>query len=342
MSGITINAGWFNSDTKMSGDGTAQIGGTKFPKSISAAGMNIQNDPIEERKKQGQKMAWKVVSDAWKSDQSVEQSIDGRREHYSQMSDLRDESTKELKGILDDEKSLQQEYNVADDSKEQQDLELLKKEQDVKNGVVSTGLTKEEIDKLAQIHSEPLTEYQERALDLNDRAAVQKINIRDANAAMRDDVSDIAAIKQESLKSHGMVDAQKSAEDIMAAVNDDIISMSMQDAMENIDEKMEEVQEKAEENAEKKEEKDEQIEERKLEQKIKEAIAEGSKEALDEAKAEERRSESQDMELGDIMQMTENDAAATVSQTSDSLAEIKSNMKLLEADLKGIKVDEQA
>jgi hypothetical protein len=105
---------------------------------------------------------------------------------------------------------------------------------------------------------------------------------------------------------------------------------------------MEEVQEKAEENAEKKEEKDEQIEERKLEQKIKEAIAEGSKEALEEAKAEERRSESQDMELGDIMQMTENDATATVSQTSDSLAEIKSNMKLLEADLKGIKVDEQA
>jgi hypothetical protein len=342
MSSITINAGWINSDTQAAGDSKAQIGGVKLPKSISAAGMNIQNDPIEERKKQGQKMAWKVVSDAWKSDQSVEQSIEGRREHYSQMSALRDAATEELKTISESEKSLQQEYNVSDDSKEQQDLELLKKEQDVKNGVSSAGLTKDEMDKLAQIHSEPLTEYQERALDLNDRAAVQKINIRDANAAMRDDVSDVAAIKQERLKSHGMVDAQNSAEEIMAAVNDDIISMSMQDAMENIDEQMEVVQEKAKENADEKEEKEEQIEEHRLEQKVKEAIAEGSKEAVEEAKAEERRNDSQDMELGDMMQMTGNDADVTVSRTTDSLTEIKSNMKLLEADLKGIKVDEQA
>jgi hypothetical protein len=40
--------------------------------------------------------------------------------------------------------------------------------------------------------------------------------------------------------------------------------------------------------------------------------------------------------------MTDKGAAKSVNQTSDNLAEIKSNMKLLEADLMGIKVDEEA
>ena len=80
--------------------------------------------------------------------------------------------------------ALREQCGVDADSQEQQDLLLLEKEQDYKNGVLDEGLTDEEYDRLAEIHKKPLTGYQKQALELNNYAAGHKREIRRADYGM--------------------------------------------------------------------------------------------------------------------------------------------------------------
>jgi hypothetical protein len=216
------------------------------------------------------------------------------------------------------------------------------REQDVKNGVDRRQLTAEEQKRLAEIHRKSLTEYQERELELNDRADHFKLEMRDAELSLRDDTSDIRQIKQESLKSHAMVDAQKNADEIMGAAYADIMNMAVQDAVEQIDEQMEEVQEKAKKAAEEQEEREDRLEEQKLQQAVEEALVKKTSEAVEEAKTLERRNETPDMQVSEMLQIAQNDTDKQTGEVAGSLSDIKNSMKLLEADLKGIKVDEEA
>lgn len=329
-SGNVVNASERSADRK-------DAANTK--RNVFAGNLNLVNDPVAQRRREAQEKAWKVVSNAWKNDQSVDDSIQARREHYAQMEQLRKEAMDGLSDVNDDEKVLQELYNVADDSEEQQDLELLKKEQDIKNGVLHTGLSDEERKRLQEIHEKPLTEYQTRALELNDRAGNYKRQIEDADRRMRDDTSDISRISLERLKSNPVLEAQKAAEEILDAANEDIKGMLVQDAVDHLDEKMEEAEEKADEIMEEKEEREEQQEELKLKRAVQKALMEGTKEAVEKAKAIERRNEAPDIEVSDMVDIAKgNDVTKDVGQ---SLDDIKSSMKVLEADLKGIKVDEE-
>lgn len=308
-------------------------------KTLFAGDINLTNDPIEQRKKMAQKQALKVVRNAWEADQSVNQSIEDRREHYNQMKALKDEAQKEITSLLEEEKILQEQYGVADDSKEQQDLELLKKYQDYKNGVATKPLSKEEIEKVGVLQEQQLTEYQQRALELNDCAGKFKRDVRDARNAMKDDVNDIKSILLEKLKSNPMLDAKEAAEEILAAANEDILGMVVQDAVDHIDEEMEEQEEATKKAAEEQEEKDEQLEDLKEKRAIEQALIEGTKEAIERAQAEHRRNESPDLNLDELLDVTKMGQQST--DVASSLNDIKSSMNLLEADLMGVKVDEE-
>lgn len=311
----------------------------KSKKNVFAGNLNLVNDPIAQRRKEAKEQAWNVVSNAWKNDQSVDDSIQARRDHYAQMEQLKKEAVDGLADVNEDAEVLQELYNVADDSEEQQDLELLKKEQDFKNGVTHTAPTDEERKRLEKIHEKPLTEYQTRALELNDRAGNYKLQMEDVDRKMQDDTGDIRSIKLERLKSNPMLEAQQAAEEILAAANEDIKGMLVSDAVDHIDEKMEETEEKAEDAMEEKENREEQLEELALKRAVQEALMEGTREAVERAKAMERRSEAPDIEVQDMVDIAKgNHVTKDVGQ---SLDDIKSSMKLLEADLKGIKVDEE-
>ncbi|MGN0350037.1 MAG: HD-GYP domain protein [Roseburia sp.] len=308
-------------------------------KTLFAGDIQLTNDPVEQRKKLAQKQALKVVRDAWENDQTVNQSIEERRSHYYQMKSLNEEAMGKVKRLSKEEQALQEQYGVSDDSKEQQDLELLEKYQDYKNGVTTKALTEEEMERVSELSKEPLTEYQKRALELNAQAGKFKIDARDAKMAMKDDVADVKSILLEKLKSNPMLDAQKTAEEIWEAANADIVSMAVEDAVAYIEEKMEEQEEKAEKSAEKQEEKDEQLEELKEKRALEKALIEKTKEAVERAEAEHRRNESPDLDLEELL-----DATKMNQQSSDvkaSLNEIKNSMNLLEADLMGVKVDEE-
>ncbi len=223
---------------------------------------------------------------------------------------------------------------------EQQDLLLLEKEQDYKNGVLDEGLTDEEYDRLAEIHKKPLTGSQKQALELNNYAAGHKREIRRADYGMTAEKQNVSRIKLERLKTHAMVDAQGAADDIMDAANDEIIGMLVQEVKDQQDEKMDEAKEKADEAMKEKEKREEKLDEMKLERAIERAMIEGTDEAVEEAERIKRQNDSPDIQMTDMVDLA--DSADLKKSVDQNLGDIKSSMKVLEADLKGIKVDEKA
>lgn len=307
-------------------------------KTVFAANLNLANDPIAQKRKEAQEKAFQLVKDAWENDREVEKSVHSIKEHYYGLQKENLDYGKELDDIHEDEKVLQELYGVPEDSREQEDLELLKKRQDYHNRV-GEAPTEEEYKRLAEIDRQGLTEYQQRALGLNGRAGILKKNINDNKDMMQADVSNVKSILLEKLKSDPMQDAQKAAEEINQAANDEIIGMLQQEAIDYIDEKQEEAEEQADKKAEEKEEKEELQEEIELKRAVQEAMIEQTKEAVDRAKTKEQQQDAPDMDFDELLDLTRNNPAA--SDVQQGLADIKNSMKLVEADLKGIKVDEE-
>ena len=198
----------------------------------------------------------------------------------------------------------------------------------------------EEYDRLAEIHKKPLTGYQKQALELNNYAAGHKREIRRADYGMTAEKQNVSRIKLERLKTHAMVDAQGAADDIMDAANDEIIGMLVQEVKDQQDEKMDEAKEKADEAMKEKEKREEKLDEMKLERAIERAMIEGTDEAVEEAERIKRQNDSPDIQMTDMVDLA--DSADLKKSVDQNLGDIKSSMKVLEADLKGIKVDEKA
>ena len=119
----------------------------------------------------------------------------------------------------------------------------------------------------------------------------------------------------------------------------EIIGMAMQQAKDHIDEKMEEAEEKAEEKAEEEEAKEEKLEDLKEIKALQEAIIEGTKEAVAEAEARRQENETPELPLDELIKLTQMNTETGKAQKT--LDEIKYSMALLEADLKGIEIDEE-
>lgn len=342
MENITINAGWINRNAEKAGPAAEnQETNAKQTnrKSVFGGNLNAATDPIAQKRKEAQQKAWNVVQNAWDNDKSVDESIESRMAHQSDMEQRKKEALDGLSDINTDRDVLRKMYEVDGDSQEQKDLEILEKKQDQNNGLEIELWTDEELKRYEEIKDQPRTEYQERMLQLNDQSAQFRLAIEDADKQIMDDTANISAIQKERLKHHPMIDAQKQSDAIKEAANKEIIGMLMDQAKDHIDETMEEIKEKADEAMEKKEEREEKLEELKELRAMQEAIIEGTKEAVEEAKAEQRKNDQPDIEITDMV-----DIARGSSKTGDvqqSLDDIKNSMKVLEADLKGIKVDEE-
>ena len=187
-----------------------------------------------------------------------------------------------------------------------------------------------------------IEESEEERPDLVDQANKFRKDIEDANKQMRDDVSDVKQIRLERLKTHPMVDAEKEADSILDAANDDIKGMLVEDAVDNIDKKQEENEEKAKDASDEKKEKEEQLEAAEEKRAVQEALILRTKEAIEEAKSVQKRNEAPDMEMEDMIDLTKITTSGSGKDVKQSLDDIKSSMKVLEADLKGIKVDQEA
>jgi len=266
---------------------------------------NIANDPLAEKRKEAQEKAWKVVSDAWDADKAVDKSVEDRKNHYNEMLEVIKEAQTHLKDINAQVDTLKEEYGITEETE----------------------------------YKDWPSEYKQRYFELNKQASEFEKKIQDADKLMKDDIADIKAIALERLKSDPMAEAQKTADAIEAAANKEIIGMAMQQAKEHIEEKMEEAKEKAEEKAEEEEAKEEQLEDLQEIKALQEAIIEGTKEAVAEAEARRQENEAPELPLDDLIKLTQMNTETDKAQKS--LDEIKYSMSLLEADLKGIEIDEE-
>ena len=263
------------------------------------------NDPIAEKRKEAQEKAMKVITDAWDSDKAIDKSVQDRKTHYEEMLVKKEEAQSYLNDINQQKEALKEEYGITEET-EFKDMP---------------------------------EEYKQRMLELEDQADAFKVQIYDADKLMKDDIADIKAIALERLKSDPMVDARKTADAIEAAANEEIIGMAMQEAKDHIDEKLEEAEEKAEKKAEEEEVKEEKLEDIREIKALQEAIIEGTKEAVEKAEARRRENEAPEMPIDELIELTKTNTETDKAQKI--LDEIKYSMNLLEADLKGIEVDEE-
>lgn len=300
---------------------------------------NLTGDPIEQRRKQAQQKAFMLVSDVWENDKKTDEGIQTRRDDFLEQLQSKEEAEKQLAKVNQNMKALQEAYGVEDDSQEQKDLLIWEKYYDSQSGVPHEAMTDDEKKRLGELMQQPKTEYQEAALELNNQAGMWKEQIETANNQMTDDIKDITSIRLERLKTHPMVDAQKDADAIMAAANKEILGMLIAEGKEHLDEIREEEQEKAEEKKEEEKTEEERLERVEEKRAIQEALIEGSKEAVAEARAKARENDADDFEFTDIVRQSADTTAS--GGVSKSLEDIKNSMKLLEADLKGIQVDEE-
>lgn len=271
---------------------------------LFAGNMNAKNeDPVEQKRIEARDKAMKVVGDAWNADKEIDKSIQERRDHYQEMLALKNEAQSQINDINNQIDALKKEYGITEDM---------------------------------TVKDWP-SEFKQAYSDLKEPMGELSKQISDAEKLMKDDVADIRMITLERLKSNPMLDAQKTADTINAAADEDIINMVMQDAKEAIEEKTEEAQEKAEEAAEQKEIKEEKLEDIREKRALQEAMIEQTKEAVEKAKAENQEHNTPDIPLEDLMKIAQ--ANNETSKAQKSLKEIKNSMSLLEADLTGIEVD---
>lgn len=262
-----------------------------------------------------QKKAMRVVTSAREGEQRIDDSIETVRERIRVLKGEYEEATRYIEDFHSKMAQAKEDYNIKDDSQEQQDLELMQKVYDAKKDG-SIELTKEELQRFAQME-EP-TEYQKLSMELYKQADYWQEKVKDIKTEMAGDTSAIREVKIERLKSQAMLKAQKAKDELLEAASKEAISMLVEDVKENIDEKAEEVQEAVEEKKEEKAEQEEQIK-----------------------AAKENKTEAAEKGRENVQNLTEQ-AVKSEKITKDMDEEIQKFLeeeKLLEEDLKGLMVD---
>lgn len=338
--------------------------------SINLGGLKGGMDSVLHRKQLARKKALKFISDAWAGDKKIDQDLDKQREHRKSVQAERQEYESLVRACREKKASLKEEYGVADDSQEQQDLEFLEMvderrrfpaipkpdgEEALQEGEEpedpmerlrreSLGLSKDEYARLKDLESKPLTDYQRRCRELD---ADMEIFSRRAEAKEAEEagiVSSIRDMRVERLKHHGMEEAQKEAEEINAAASKEVIGMLIGEAQDHVDETLEEKWEAAKEKAEEKEEQEEKLEESKKEKEQQQEQLELKRQENKEKQESRTEKKKEAREQADFLKDVQERYVNPVSSNSQVKTEIKhmlQQMKLLGEDIKGVKVDEE-
>ena len=255
----------------------------------------------------------------------------------------------EIIGMLDQRKEeLRQEYGVAEDSAEQQDLELLEKEVDSQkhlSNVKKVTLTDEEQERLAVLHEQPLTEYQQRSLDVHNQEAHFEREIDDLQTQVIGYNRSIVAARQEQLKKHTMVDAQKDADAVMAQAGREIRGLLVDEAKDSMDKELEKQVEAAKQKA-KEQQKNDRTEEKQKQPDMGSLLnpseakrGEQASRAKEQEKQAEEQARRQPFAVNNLL-LSDEDGMVAVLEGQEEIKTMLREMKLLDEDLKGSAVDE--
>ena len=193
---------------------------------IFAGDLPLNKDPITLRRQQAQKKAMKFVQDARNADCKTDQSI-------AEYETLAEEQRKEVElnqGKIGEcrsrKENLREGYGVEKDSQEQKDLELLERRHYPGNReFAEDDFTEEERKRLKELEGGPLTEYQQKCLEIDDEERIFRIRAGNAESTLEAYNGAVRSIKQERLKFHKMTDAQNNAKKVMDEASRDIQGM---------------------------------------------------------------------------------------------------------------------
>lgn len=283
-------------------------------KSVDARELNLQQDTVLSKQIQAQKKALKHILNAFGVEQGISDSIN---EHIKKAEELTEEAnmnlseSKRLERLKSD---LKKSYDIADDSMEQKDLELLEKQERIERRESNEELSVEEKKRLSEMG--PLTEYQTAALEYEKAILEFNSRAKDAidSAINKNRVAEKLKIEQGKL--YVQVDAQKAADDIMEQASKEILGMILNEGKDLVDDKIEENKEEVEKRAEKEAEKE----------RLKEKN-EPTKEAVIGQNVSQ---------LGNIAE-----ADGVINKVQEELRNMVAKQKMLEEDVKGLEVDQQ-
>ena len=196
-------------------------------KSIFAGNLTLTTDGIEQKREMARKKAMRVLEEEFGKEKEIDAMVDEQKEIVAELKEDMKDSLQALKDTRVAKERYMAEYGLDKEGAKptpEQTLELI--------------------------------EFAKAEGELTRDMILAKEEAKARNMAVED-------IMVERLKSHGMVDAQKEADDIMEAASKEILSDIVNEAKDQVDEKLEEEKEKAEELKEKKEEEQEKLEEKK-------------------------------------------------------------------------------
>lgn len=309
---------------------------------VFAGDLPLNKDSITLRRQQAQKMAMQFVQDAWNSDRKADQSIEeyqARAEEQKRELQLNEDKINECRSRKE---NLRTGYGVEADSQEQKDLELL--ERKYYPGEYSQGFTEEEQQRLEELETKPRTEYQQRCLEIDGEEQVFQNRAENARTAIKAYNDAVSSMKLERLKFHKMTDAQNNADKVMEQAGKEIQNMIVGEAKDHVDETYEEQREAAEKEAEEKEAQEEKIELRKEQKELMEARIEEAQQENEDAGAAGRERERDAREEAALLKDMADAGLNVAGADGAAKAEVKdilNKLKLIEADIKGIKVDEE-
>lgn len=311
-------------------------------------GLNMQNDIVTQRKQRAQKKALKMITDAWNGDRKTDQTIADYQDRIRQCKAEMEENQEIVQRGEAHKEELRQLYGVEEDSQEQKDLKLLEKEAASKKHYANSDqvrLTDEEKERLAEIHEQGLTEYQERCMNIDKEQEHFEKKIDDLKTEIKAYSNAVAATKLERLKYHDMVNAQEKAEDLMEAASKEAVGLLMGEAKDHVDEELEEKVEEAKKKAEEEAEEEKKVEERKedrekLEARIDEAHARKEEQEARRRESEERAREDSEL-LDSMMDAGMGGIGTAKADVKAAIKEMLHKMKLLEEDIKGSLIDEE-
>lgn len=234
-------------------------------------------DRIAERKAKAQEKAMKVVGEVFHTDLKIDEGMEESRRHVKELT----EESRELQNGLED----------------------INRRQEVLEKAKANGEISEE-------------QYLQDAENLNQERKVQEQKLAQNQGVIQGENASIRGTRLERLKYHHMADAQKQADEIMDAAEQEILGMAWQEGVDHVDEEAEKREEQAEEIKEEREEKKELLEKQKEKREEEEAWIE----------------ELSPKEFSDLTKSAED----VQKEVQDMLRK----MNLLDEDIKGAAVDE--
>lgn len=331
---------------RQDGENRAEDNTNKKNRSVVFAGdLNMVPDSILAKKQKAQREAMKMLKDVFAADLKTDAEQKARELHIEEMKKENAEAKSKLNDVEEMQQSLMEEYDVTQDSKEQQDLELLRKVKNAKDPFALDELTQEEKERYAQIKEQGFTKYQEKSLALDDVKEELKSVIADNQRDIADEADIIWNTDMARLKKHPMKDAAMDAARHLEAARKDMIFALYDEAKEHIDEKTEEAKEEQKEKAEEKKEEEKEEAVKKAKELEREILLQKAQENVQERMEEQTAKEKSRNQIS-LQNQIDEDILTKIHDGADKSVEIEQEikdllekMKLLQEDIKGAAVD---